>query len=122
MPASGWKNEASAENGKLGGRPKGEARIAAQLFREALAKRITENAQAWMDAIEGMALGKNGEKPNADAWTKGMDRAFGKPEQAVDVTSGGEKLNPLSQISEEAKEAMRQIYENEMRLKSIEGK
>lgn len=91
--AQGWENPKSAENGKLGGRPKATATIEAQLFRAALAERIGKNAQAWMDAIEKMALGDEKNRPDPNAWEKGMNRAFGKPQEHIDLTSDGEKIS-----------------------------
>lgn len=101
--------ETSAENGKLGGRPVASATLIKQEFRKALAEEIKKEAGEWIGAIKSAALGHYVEVKNADgtvkvykkspdpsAWEKGMNRAFGAPEQSVDMTSDGEKIDQMN--------------------------
>jgi len=87
------------------GRQVASATIQAQLFRDALAKEIQKEAKAWITAIRDASLGhfmqvktKDGEvkvyktAPDPQAWEKATSRAFGKPEQPIDHTTGGEKM------------------------------
>ena len=106
--ASEAQIKANQENAVLGGRPVASATLIKQEFRKALAERIKKDADKWIDAIQDSALGHWMEvkqadgtvkvyktKPDPSAWQKGMDRAFGAPEQEVDLTSGGEKISSL---------------------------
>ena len=101
--------DASRENGrKYGGRKKGAASIAAEMFRNELAKKIEAESQEWLDAIKDTALGhyvmqktKDGDvrvykkSPDPQAWEKALDRAFGKPKQDLDITSNGETFGDV---------------------------
>lgn len=126
MGAPGQPNPASIENGKLGGRPLASHTLQRQLFRKALAEAITKDADKWREAIQDGALGhyamtktKDGEikvykkSPDVSAWNAAMDRAFGKPEQAVDVTSGGEKI----ESGQQDPKALALLAEYEKRLR-----
>lgn len=108
---AGNQGKHSRENGKLGGRPLGTATLIRQKFREALAKKIDAEAEDWLTAIRDSALGhyvqlqrKDGtvkvykKSPDPAAWREAMDRAFGKAEQSVDVTSGGKPLILPSEV------------------------
>ena len=79
--------DASRENGKKGGRPRGTASIVAQEFREKLAEKIRQDVEKWLAALEPKALGGD-----VYAWNAVMDRAFGKPQQAIDHTTDGKQL------------------------------
>lgn len=82
------RSETSADNGKLGGRPVSEATIKAQLAREYIAEHVKQSLEPIVaKAINDAILGDD----KARAWLS--DRAWGKPIQALDVTSLGEKLS-----------------------------
>lgn len=75
----------SAENGKLGGRPKGFAALEAEKTREFIAQRLIEShgpivAKAVTQAMEGDRYARE--------WL--YDRAFGKSPQAITGPDGGE--------------------------------
>lgn len=116
--------KANRKNAKLGGRPKASKTLKTQIFRDLLAKRIAEDMDSWIDPIEDLAkghflevVGKDGEvkvykkAPDARAWNIVMDRAYGKPEKKVDITSKGESISPFS----EKAQALRKKYEEELR-------
>lgn len=116
MAISKKQLEANRKNAKKGGRPVSSATLEAQMFRKALAARITAKADEWMEAIEAAALGhlvavqdKDGKikkiykkAPDATAWSKAMNRAFGNPEQPI----VGD-LNTTNDVSEETLEELR---------------
>ena len=114
MGAPGKPNPASRENGLLGGRPVATPTLVKQLFRKALAERINSDMESWVAPMEDLAKGHfievktaDGEikvykkSPEAKAWQAVMDRAFGKPEQGVDVTSNGKELKGIAIAFEE---------------------
>lgn len=74
----------SAENGKLGGRPK----LFASKLREALIRKAEENADALADVLYDKA--QTGDVP---AIKEMMDRALGKALMQADFTTNGESLN-----------------------------
>lgn len=96
---------ANRKNAVKGGRKVSSATLEAQEFRKELAMRIRRKAKEWMDAIEDVALGHKvkgadgnvyTKSPDPVAWQKATDRAFGKPEQAIDVTSLGEQIENVN--------------------------
>ena len=115
------------------GRPKSSATVAAQEFREVLAAEIKKDADQWISAIKDLALGhfsqvktKDGEvkvyktAPDPAAWQKATDRAFGKPQESVDHTTGGKPIETLANLSEETRMKISILYETEMRSKALE--
>jgi len=103
---NGWGGKREGAGKKIA-----TATLIAQKFRKALAKRINKDANKWMDAIEDAALGHWIEakqidgsmrvyktKPDPNAWQKATDRAFGNPEQGIDLTTQGEKIGELREI------------------------
>lgn len=79
----------SAENGKLGGRPK----LFATKLREAIIRKAEENAEELAEAILGKALGKTDSMVDVPAMKELFDRGLGKALQNVDVTTNGDSLN-----------------------------
>ena len=80
-------SKASRENGKKGGRPKGYAALEAEQARILVAKKLAEFFEPIVDmAIEQAITGDS----VARAWL--VDRAYGRPSQAVDMTSKGEQI------------------------------
>lgn len=77
----------SRQNGKKGGRPKGEASILAERARIRLAQKITEELEPLMEAQIEQA-----KKGNTAAFKELLDRGFGKVKESVDLTTDGEKL------------------------------
>lgn len=105
IKVSARRLKANRENAKKGGRHVSKSTLYAQQFREALAKQIMEDSKSWLKAIEDAAKGhyvikqtENGEvtaykkSPDPVAWEKAMNRAFGKPQESVDITTQGEKI------------------------------
>lgn len=124
--ASEAQIKANQENAKLGGRPESEASVIKRKFRDALAKKIEAESEEWMGAIKDAALGHYVEvkqadgtikvykkSPDAGAWQKGMDRAFGSPEQLIDHQNDGGKFEPGS-VSPAAL-ALTKKYEEEIK-------
>lgn len=79
--------QASIENGKKGGRPKGYVALAAERTRQKIAemveKEIVPLTQAQIDkAVKG----------DTQAYKELMDRGFGKVKEHVDVTTDGDKI------------------------------
>ena len=92
MSQNGWGGKREGAGKKIA-----TATLIAQKFRKALAKRINKDANKWMDAIDGsMRVYKT--KPDPNAWQKATDRAFGNPEQGIDLTTQGEKIGELREI------------------------
>jgi hypothetical protein len=102
------QGEHSAENGKLGGRPVSTPTLVAQEFRRHLAAKIKADMQSWIEPIEDLAKGhfvqvktKEGElkvyrkSPDARAWEKVMDRAFGKAPQPLTGDPNGVPLSGI---------------------------
>lgn len=84
----------SAENGRKGGRPKGFATLESERQRNYLAEvLVIEFAPIVKKAVE---QARKGDKAARD-WL--ADRAFGKPLQSTDITSGGESL--IVQVAKE---------------------
>jgi len=96
MGAPGKPNPVSRENGKLGGRPVATPTLVNQEFRKALAEKIQNDMQSWIDPIEDLAKGHFVEvkqadgtirvykkSPDSKAWQTVMDRAFGKAPQNI---------------------------------------
>lgn len=121
MSAPGKPSPASRENGKLGGRPAGtvaSATLMAQEFRKALAEHIMKDKDKWMRAMDPLVFPENGDKPDVAAWEKVMARAFGKPQEHVDVTTNGETMNvPMTpavmKIAQEFEEKMKNVIMEE---------
>lgn len=122
----GEQSRINGRKNKNQGRPKSTATIEAQLFRESLATRIGKDADRWLTSIDDAANGhfvevktKDGQvkvykkAPNPQAWEKAMDRAFGKPEQPVDHTTKGEKLE--GSISDASVQKLVSEFENKLR-------
>ena len=79
--------QASRENGKLGGRPKGYAALEAERQRIYVAERLVIEFAPIVDkAIEQAKEGNQ----QAREWL--TDRAFGKAQQFVDHTTDGKEL------------------------------
>ena len=73
--------DASRENGKKGGRPKGYAALQAEKQREYVAKQLEIH---WAPIVKKtIELAENGDKA-AREWL--ADQAFGKPKQAIDLS------------------------------------
>lgn len=66
----------SRENGKKGGRPKGEASILAERARIRIAQRITEEIEPLVDAQLEKA-----KKGDTQAFKELLDRGYGKPKE-----------------------------------------
>lgn len=86
---------------------------------EELKKVINDKTSPMIVRIIGKALL---DKKGFEILEKMLDRAYGKPKLAVDVTSGGESINSHNQLSDEAKDKIRLIYNEEMRTKLISKK
>lgn len=111
---------ANRKNAKKAGRPKGTVgskRKIEMMFAARLAERINENADQWLDAITDLALGHNvaatnkkgeiikvyQEPPDARAWEKAMNRAFGRPKETLDASVKHEGLiDALKNYEQEA--------------------
>ena len=88
----------AAEIGRKGGLKKKPATLIAQMFRDALAKKVHEESDEWIKSMRDLALGLYTEvrdeegnvvsvyrkPPNHKAWVAVLDRAFGKPKQPVE--------------------------------------
>lgn len=135
MGAPGKPNPVSRENGKKGGRPVATPTLIKQEFRKALAQKINGEAEEWLTAISDAAKGHFIEikqadgtvkvyrkAPNPQAWEKAMDRAFGKPDQSIDHTSGGKPLNALAELPPEKRAIVEQMFEEEKRKQLTEAK
>jgi hypothetical protein len=70
------------------GRPKASRTIAAEMFKDYVAKRIVEEQGDIVDALLEKA-----KKGDTQAAKELFDRAFGKSKESVDVTTKGESLN-----------------------------
>lgn len=95
--------DASRQNGKKGGRPKGYAALQAERQREYVAKVLeTEWAPIVAKAVE---QAKNGDKAARDFLA---DRAFGKAQQHIDHTTDGESFgaSEFDQMTDEELEAI----------------
>lgn len=82
--------EASRENGKKGGRPRGTktaVTIAREKAREYLSRRVEEEIEPIADSL--IAKAQDGDVP---AIKELFDRAWGKSKEAMDITSGGERI------------------------------
>lgn len=117
---------------KGAGRPMETSNLRAQEFRKALAEKIALESDQWLEAIKASALGHyaviNGTKiykksPDASAWEKAMDRAFGKPKQEIDVveTPDEETQERLEGMEEEI-ERIGQEYNKKILEKLTEKK
>lgn len=95
--------DVSRENGKRGGRP----RLEATKLREALYRKVEARADELSEVIVSKAA--EGDIP---AWKEIADRVFGRPAQAVDVTSKGESINPYADLTDEQ---LQQLVESRAR-------
>jgi hypothetical protein len=83
----------SRQNGKKGGRKKGNASIEAEKARAYIALRIGEYMPIIFDAL--ILKAKAGD---VMAIRELFDRGFGKPAQSVDMTSKGEKIDNSEEV------------------------
>lgn len=85
--------QASRENGKKGGRPKGQATIEREKMKDYIAQKVAENGEAIVACLLAKAL--DNENPQQIAAVKELfDRGFGKPVQAL----AGDTDNPLTVV------------------------
>lgn len=114
--------EANRRNAVKGGRPVLTATLYAQQFREKLAKQIMKDSKSWLTAIEDAAKGhfiikqtEDGEikvykkSPDPMAWEKAMNRAFGKPQETVNLQNNGGSFDNSGLTKEEAIEVANAI-------------
>lgn len=123
MAGTGGKREGA-------GRKKSQATLRAQLFREALSKEIGKDAKEWIAAIRDLALGhyievvgKDGKtqrvykkSPDARAWEKATDRAFGKATQPLS-NDPDDPISIAHTISKEAKDLLKELTKHEKATK-----
>ena len=76
------RSQSSAANGRKGGRPKGFAAKASELFRESLAKTLSKKENGPVIIKKAITQAKTGDK-DARQWL--YDRAYGKSPQQIDV-------------------------------------
>lgn len=105
------------------GAPVAKSTIAARAFKERIAALATKDAGLLYQALRKKALGDDKQDPDVPAIKEIFDRILGRAPQAIDLTSGGEKIgSSMKMLSPEAQERMRQLYEEDMMRQTIEGK
>lgn len=74
----------SAQNGKLGGRPKGTNAIAAEKARSYISDRVSAELEPLIDIAIKQAL-----EGDLNARKDLLDRAYGKPKESVEIEVQG---------------------------------
>lgn len=81
------QSQTSRENGKKGGRPVSDATIRAQLGRDYISKQLQDSLAPIV--AKAITLAMEGDYHARD-WLS--DRAWGKPQQNIDLSSGGNEI------------------------------
>lgn len=97
----------SAINGRKGGRKKGSATIERERVKSYIAERIAQDIEPMIDKMIHKVL-----KGDVFAFKELLDRGFGRPNVAVDITSGGIPI-PLFDYVNKTLDALRDHNSNE---------
>lgn len=102
------------ENGKKGGRPIASHTIEASVARARMVEKVGERIDdivKWLFQKAYQVDDKGNETIDVAAIKELLDRAYGRPSQAVDITSKGESIA----VSDPRALALAQKYEEELR-------